>query len=249
MTKEDSGSRINLISTRWTVVRKALQGSTQDKRLAQEQVLACYGKAIRRYLLAAVRDPDAADELFQEFAQRLVEGKLGGASPARGRFRDFVKGVLSNLITDHRTRRAREATPRQLHDSVLQEPTCDDPSDSDFAECCRDELLARAWSALATIESQTGQLLHAALRLRTDQPDLRSQEMAATLSKRLGRPLTAVAVRQSLHRARELFADLLLEEVKQTLVDPSYPEVERELIDLRLLTYCHAALERRAAQG
>jgi hypothetical protein len=58
--------------------------------------------------------------------------------------------------------------------------------------------------------------------------------------------LTAVGVRQLLHRARERFADLLLEEVAQSLDAPTPELLEQELIDLRLLDCCRTALERRA---
>ena len=50
-----------------------------------------------------------------------------------------------------------------------------------------------------------------------------------------------------LHRAREKFADLLLDEVLNSLAEGSLPEVEEELIELDLLEYCRPALEKRRA--
>jgi RNA polymerase sigma-70 factor (ECF subfamily) len=70
--------------------------------------------------------------------------------------------------------------------------------------------------------------------------------MAAQLSTELGKPLTAAGVRQLLHRARERFADLLLEEVAQSLAEPSPERLEQELLELGLLEYCRPALQRRA---
>ena len=55
----------------------------------------------------------------------------------------------------------------------------------------------------------------------------------------------AGGVRQTLHRARERFADLLLDEVIQSLDHPDAERLEQELIDLALLEYCRPALERR----
>ena len=57
--------------------------------------------------------------------------------------------------------------------------------------------------------------------------------------------MTALGVRQMLHRARERFADLLVEEVAQTLGDPTDERLEEELIDLELYEYCRVALRRR----
>jgi RNA polymerase sigma-70 factor (ECF subfamily) len=68
--------------------------------------------------------------------------------------------------------------------------------------------------------------------------------MAQQVSARLGRPLTADAVRQALHRAREKFADLLLDEVAQTLGAPTAEQLEEEVLALDLHTYCRPALRR-----
>jgi RNA polymerase sigma-70 factor (ECF subfamily) len=48
-----------------------------------------------------------------------------------------------------------------------------------------------------------------------------------------------------LHRARDRFAELLFDEVSQTLDNPSRNDLEEELAELRLLEYCRPALQRR----
>ena len=48
-----------------------------------------------------------------------------------------------------------------------------------------------------------------------------------------------------LHRAREQFANLLLDEVEQSLDDPSHDDLEEELIELQLIEYCRDALADR----
>ncbi len=72
-----------------------------------------------------------------------------------------------------------------------------------------------------------------------------SAQVAGELGARLGRPLTAAGVRQTLHRARDRFADLLLDEVVHSLDRPAVTHLEDELIELGLLEYCRPALERR----
>ena len=71
-----------------------------------------YRGAIYRYLLGAVRNPDVADDLAQDFALRLVRGDFRNADPERGRFRDLVKTVLFHLIVDYQRR--QKAQPRAL---------------------------------------------------------------------------------------------------------------------------------------
>ena len=80
-------------------------------------------------------------------------------------------------------------------------------------------------------------------------PDARSPELAEGLSKTLGKPINAGAVRVLIHRAREEFADILLREVTDSLTDTSLDEAEQELIDLGLLEYCRPALDRLREQN
>jgi hypothetical protein len=61
----------------------------------------------------------------------------------------------------------------------------------------------------------------------------------------MGKPVSAVNLRQILHRARDRFADLLLDEVVQTLGCSAEEGLEQELIELNLLVYCEGAVERR----
>ncbi|HVS40057.1 MAG TPA: sigma-70 family RNA polymerase sigma factor [Gemmataceae bacterium] len=242
MNQETADQRLSSMQTFWTVICRA-NGRTPEAVAAQEELLRRYGRAVHRYLLASLRDADAAEELSQEFALRFVRGDMHRADPERGRFRDFVKGVLFHLIDHHRRRRRKALQP--LNDAV-EAAAAPGPSEADmqFLESWKAELLDRAWTALADHERSTGQPFHAVLRFRVKRPELRSAEMAEELSRRLGKPLSAVGVRQTLHRARDRFADLLLAEVLQTLQAPTTARLEEELMDLGLLDYCRPALDR-----
>jgi hypothetical protein len=95
---------------------------------------------------------------------QLLHGDLRGANPSRGRFRNFVKGTLFHLVADYRKQRRRWPVPLPADDATLavnQEKT---DSDRQFVESWCDELLARAWAALAGIETKTGQPFYAVLR-------------------------------------------------------------------------------------
>jgi DNA-directed RNA polymerase specialized sigma24 family protein len=66
------------------------------------------------YAVAVLRDPDAADEVFQEFALKFVRGDFGQATPDRGRFRSFLKTTLYHLIVDYQRRRQKLARQAPL---------------------------------------------------------------------------------------------------------------------------------------
>jgi RNA polymerase sigma-70 factor (ECF subfamily) len=250
MDQESPSRPLNLISTLWSVVCQAHQGSAEAAAAARGQLLERYGGAVRRYLRGVLHDPDAAEDLFQEFALRLARGDLRGADQRRGRFRDFLKGMLFHLVAHYR--RQQRKWPGPLPAAHLEPVASDTPGldpDGQFIDSWRDELLARSWAALAAAEGQGGSPSYGVLRFRAHHPELNSQQMAEQLTAQLGRPLTATAVRQILHRAREKFADLLLEEVAHSLQAPTAEELEQELIDLGLLDYCRPALERRGHTG
>jgi RNA polymerase sigma factor (sigma-70 family) len=244
MQGENVADRLSRISTLWSLVCRAHHGPAEGALAARKQLLERYGGAVQRYLRKVMRDSDAADDLAQEFALRLLHGALHGADPSRGRFRNFVKGTLFHLVADYRKQRRGWPEPLPVEDPTLaanQEAT---EADRQFLESWCDELLARAWGALADIETRTGQLFHTILRYRADHPEMRSPQMAEQLTAQLGRPLTAAGIRQTLHRARQKFADLLLEEVAHSLDNPTLERLEQELIELGLFDYCRPALQR-----
>ncbi len=242
-----SNLRLSRIDTMWTVVCGANRGDC-DVSAAQRGLLERYGGAARRYLLAATRDPDAADELFQEFAVRFLRGGLRGADPHRGRFRDFLKGVLIHLVADHH-KKGRKQPLSLAPDYPEPAAAMTNEADETFRASWRDELLARSWAALEAAEKECGRPYFTVLRYRADYPDASSQAMAEGVSRQLVTKMTAPGVRQTLHRARERFADLLLDEIAQALDRPTPEALEEELVDLGLLEHCRPALQRRQGEA
>jgi RNA polymerase sigma-70 factor (ECF subfamily) len=246
MDSMDSNRHLSRISTLWSLVSLAHHDPSDEVRTAQQKLLDRYSGAIHRYLLGALRNADAAQDLFQDFAYRFLHGDLRRVDPQRGRFRDYVKGVLFHLVADYHKKRQR--LPRQLSSdqgdpAVVCEP--DAEQEQAFLATWRDELLMRTWAALAAADEAKGQIFHAVLRFRAEHRDTPSHEMAEQLSQLLGKPLTRDSVRKTLERARIRFADLLLDEISQELCDPTVEHLEEELIDLNLLDHCREALERR----
>jgi RNA polymerase sigma-70 factor (ECF subfamily) len=243
-------NHISQIATRWSLVFQAHQGQPDAVTVAQQELMQRYCGAIYRYLLGALRNADAADDLSQEFALRFVRGDFKRADPGRGRFRDFLKTALFHLVVDHQR---RQKGGHQQILSGISEPAVEESigadADREFLNRWREELLSRSWEALAKIEKESGQIFYSVLRYRAEHPKARSAEMAAALQKSLGRPFTDANVRQTLRRAREKFADLLLEEVSRSLQTSSAERLEQELIDLDLLAYCRSALDRHTGKA
>ena len=182
MNEESPVDRLSRISTQWTLVFRGLGGPEGAEPSALEELMNRYHRVAYQYLMGALRDADAAEDLFQEFALRFVRGDFKRADPERGRFRDYLKTALIRLVIDHRRQQRNQAdrldTARLANVGSLDDT---DELDKEFLLRWRDELLARTWDSLADMERESGQLYHAVLRFRAEHPDASSDEMAAAL--------------------------------------------------------------------
>lgn len=121
----------------WTQMFQAHTADTKNSELAI--LVQRYQGAVYRYLWGAVRDPDAAEDLCQEFALRFVRGDFHRADPERGRFRDYLKAALIRLVIDYQ--RARQAWPKQVAGEA-PEPAASS-QEATFLDGWREELLDR----------------------------------------------------------------------------------------------------------
>ncbi len=252
MGLDDFHQNLSEISTKWVTFRKAHQGEPEEVSAAQLRMMQRYYGAVHRYLLGALRDPHAADELTQEFAFRFMRGDFQGADPRRGRFRDYLKTVLRRLVANHFKQRQADpvALPAVVADPIPSEPDEPDANDQ-FLATWRRELLNRAWQALKVDETKKRQPYYTVLRLRLEHPqdELSSAQLAQRLTTQFGKAYTSDNVRKLLQRGRERFARYLLDEVAQSLQEPTPAELEQELRDLGLLGYCRSALLERVDEA
>ena len=83
----------NEISTHWSLIFQAHASADPAAADARADLLLRYGRAVYHFLLGEVLgDAEAADDLCQEFALRLVRGDFHRAHPDRGHFRAMLRG-------------------------------------------------------------------------------------------------------------------------------------------------------------
>lgn len=99
---------------------------------------------------------------------------------------------------------------------------------------------------MESAEQLTRAPYYTALRVRTDKPELTSVALAEYLTTHLrpDMPFSESGVRKLLQRGREVFTDLLVEEVANSVPTREHDRLEQELIDLGFFGYCRRALER-----
>jgi DNA-directed RNA polymerase specialized sigma24 family protein len=215
--------------------------------MAAEKVLMQYQEAIYAYLLGALRDEEAASEVFQQFALKFVRHDFHAADPAKGRFRDLIKRSLVNLVSDHWKHKQRDRQS-PLEDSPEKAAVPADELGEKLKIDMLKSLLDSAWVQFSKSKNDAGPPFFEALRIRREQRGLSSEETAKQLTDLLhpDQPFTGNHVRQILRRAREKFADVLVNEVCRASRVRTREALEAELADLDLLKICHGAVERRA---
>jgi RNA polymerase sigma-70 factor (ECF subfamily) len=223
MTDPLPKSMLEFISTCWPMIHNPVQ------------FVMKYARAIHKYVAALVRDPHDAEEVAQEFLTRVFDKGFCPENVSRGRFRDYLKSAVRFVAISH----LRRKRPTISDDQVLMElvgPEHDpDQAWSDEWRAC---LLERIWQKLELHQQQTeGNLYFSVLQIMTEDPKSTSDAHAARLARQLGRPYRADAFRQQSTRARRHFAKLIVEEIQQTLQNPSAESVEQELVDLKLMPY------------
>jgi RNA polymerase sigma-70 factor (ECF subfamily) len=212
------------ISTRWPLIRDPIQ------------FVLRYAPAIRKYLEALLRNTHDAEDVAQDF---LLKGILSGfvrTEQLRGRFRDYLKTAVRNTALNHLQR--RRPASLDAADMVRVPDPHDETAaaEEQWVAEWRGCVLDRALQALDAHQRQApDSLFYTAVRLSLDHPDEDSTALAARASALTGRTVQAAAFRKQLSRARHRFAELVVDEVRNTLEQPTPERVAEELAELGLL--------------
>jgi RNA polymerase sigma-70 factor (ECF subfamily) len=235
---QSSTKNLSDLVTEWTVVLRAVSSSAPDAA-AMAEVLPRYCEAVHLYLQVLLEDRHAADDVCQEFAYRFARGDFRHVRPENGRFRDYVKVSLINMVHEHRRKLARDANRKLIDLDLIPAPELQ--TDEKFEAACRTVLIERTWTRVAFRSGAERPSLFEVLRRKAETPLLTSEAIAQQLSGEFGRPFTAANVRQMIHRARKLFAEELRVQVLAILPAEDRAAIDEELARLGLLSYCGPA--------
>lgn len=232
----DSSPASGFAPTRWTLVLRT-RGESPEAKLALSELCQAYYEPVLQHLRREGRTEDAARELAQEFFLRVLSGGgVDGADAARGRFRSYLLGALKHFLAEQRAHAGRLKRGLGVtHESLdASAPETEDgaPQFADAAALPPDALFDRAWAmalmkrAWETLENEMqakGRAAHFA-RLKPwlvgDIPNASQAEVARELG------MSESAVKVSIHRMRQRSAQIIRDEIAQTLRDPSLADEE-----------------------
>jgi hypothetical protein len=185
-----------------------------------------YLAPMRRILIQSLGSPAEADEALRKLLSHLVSAGFG--KHRRGRLRDFlIKGIRSAAM--NRISAMPDAGAQQ---TSLDELTSDSKI---WLTYWREGLLERAWRSLERQEHATPEMpFYSVLHCATAKPQSTPAMLVVQIASEFNLTLDEQAVQSILITARGLFAQVLADEVAETLEDPSVDDVKEEIAILAL---------------
>jgi len=225
---------VPFLTTNWSVLRQAKDGSSSAARQALGRLYETYWPPVYAFIRSRGHSPADAEDLTQSYFTCFFEKDyVNDFRPEIGRFRTFLRASVAHFLANEWDRRRAQKrgggqVPFSLDQATAEERLRLEPIDRLTPE----EIFERQWTAavlsrcLARLREE-----HAAAggakRFERLRPFLSSDEHGAdyaTVARDLG--LTESAVRVAVHRLRRRFGTILREEVADTLSDDADVDAE-----------------------
>lgn len=185
-----------------------------------------YLAPMRRMLIKTLGSPDDADEALKKLLAHLVSAGFG--NHRRGRLRDF----LMRAVRSAAKRRMADLTVEEAEKIPLDELTLDSKTWITF---WREGLLERAWRSLERQEhADPDQPVYSVLHCATAKPKATPAMLVVQVASEFGVNVTEDSLQAILTNARALFAQLIADEVAETLENPNRSDVKAEIAFLGL---------------
>lgn len=228
MAPPDNATGQPFRTTRWSVVTAAGRQGEQRQR-ALEELCAIYWPPVYAFLRRLGHDEHEARDLTQGLFLHLLErNDYESANPERGRFRSYLRTCARNFATSkhrhaHADKRGADCEHLSLAIDVddaanivlpADTVTPDQAFERQYAQQLVDVVLERLGDELRG-RGRSHQFDVLRSYLEASSAAQTYEQAAATLDMREG------AVKVAVHRMRERYRELLVEEVRQTLLDPN----------------------------
>jgi RNA polymerase sigma factor (sigma-70 family) len=223
------------VTTRWSVVLAAANPDSSCARQALETLCRTYWYPLYAFVRRMGRSPEDAEDLVQSFfAACLEKHYLAVADQSRGRFRSFLLIALKRFLANEHDKvrslkRGGGQVLIELDSLSAEQRYALEPADRLSA----DKLFERRW-ALTLLEQVVG-------RLQAEQDAAGRGEIFDHLkefltsggrgtryeavAQRLG--LSESAIKVAIHRLRQRYRELLMEEIAHTVSNAGEIEAER----------------------
>jgi len=236
----EARSAADFTTTHWSEIQAARTATPGRRQAVLDNLARRYWKPVYRYLRARGHDEADARDITQDFFVEAILGRdlFGQADPHKGRFRPYLLHCLKNFTRERHRRdaAARRAPDRPVLSLDLWTDTGSSHHEPAAPGAAPDDIFHRQWAA--SLLELVLERLNAACRqsgLETHYAVFCERFVRPALEHAAATPLEALAgrfgltVKQVANRGetvRRRFRSLLLDEVRQTVLDQEAAEEE-----------------------
>lgn len=216
------------LTTRWTLVGKAVAAGDTEARKALDDLFRIYWKPLYRYVRRTGKSAEDAEDLVQGFFGLLVAGDgLRLADRERGRFRGFLLAAMKNFMAsewrrEHRQKRGGFSPLLSLDWQDAETGLKLEVEDTRSP----DRLFDREW-AIALLEKVLDDLEREEPEFARWKPYLgmsRERLPGAEMAEQFG--MSEGALRVAVHRVRKRYRERVRGEIAGTLTDSAMVDEE-----------------------
>ena len=219
--------------TQWSLLAEATLNGDADGRRALQALCERYERPIRAFVQARVKNPDLANDLAQGFWLFLLERRTWRLADAtRGRFRNFLIGVLRNYLNDDLRRQNTQRRGGGKEQAHLTEVEVYDENDAhaaavydrEWARCILDRALLdlEAWYR----KQKRYALFGVVRRFLPGAQDVPNAETSA-----VGLGISVEVLRVEIHRARSRLLSNLRQQIGLTVAAADVADEMKHLAD------------------
>lgn len=216
-----------VVTTQWSQVLAARDGSDTEARRALESLCQAYWQPLYAFIRHQGHKPEEASDLTQAyFTEFLEKDFLADVDPEKGRFRAYLISSLRHFLSHDRVRNRALKRGGGILTLSLDTDVAEDRYRQELAAGrSPEEVFERRWAltvlgkAMArlrresTTENQRRSFEALKPYLTGDEPRRPYREVGEELG------MTEMAVRKAVHRLRRRFGQVLRDEIAETVAD------------------------------
>jgi RNA polymerase sigma-70 factor (ECF subfamily) len=229
--------------TRWSVVWQARQeGNPEHSRAALEELCRQYWYPLYTFARRRGHVPEDAEDLTQSFFSELLANRMFDvADPAQGRLRTFLLTAFQRRLADHHRREYALKRGGGQQNLSMDLATAEDRFRSDLADQETPESAFDTRWAVALLDTAMARLEQEFVAEKKQaqfnalRPFLTASQTHGDAYAELANHLriSRTTARQTVHRMRERFRELLRACVADTLREPTSTAIDDELAALK----------------
>ena len=220
-----------------------------------------YQIPIRKFFLCLCNSPTQAEDQFQDFAVKFLEGAFSKYDPEKGRFRDYLKQSLRHQVRKQ-YRKSKKAELSMPEDMDAVDPNLIQPVDAALSEF--DAMEGEQIKQLVEQDMHADELdgenhFHSLLKFAIDFQRVRLaattdvqgrskipvSEIVRFLGEQFGEVVSKDTAKQRMFRAKRAYASKIISEIGVRIGDTSPRAIRAASHELRLNVYIESELSRR----